>query len=83
MSIRRTSALLVTRRNLTALLVASPLAAQVTSKHPPQGAPAPPQPPATPQDRLQKAYADVRSIGDQLSKIELPVSLEPAYTFRA
>ncbi|MBV9500169.1 MAG: hypothetical protein JO138_12420 [Acidobacteriaceae bacterium] len=73
----------LTRREWTALAFTAPIAAQVTSKIPPQGAPAPPQPPATPQQRLQKAYDEVRSTRDKLSKIDLPMSIEPAFGFRA
>ncbi len=73
----------LTRRQWTALALASPVIAQVTSKNPPQGAPAPPQPPATPQERRQKAFADIRSAGERLSKVELPMNIEPAFAFRA
>ena len=55
----------MTRREWTLLLAAVPAMAQVTSKVPPQGAPAPPQPPATPEERLKKAYADVRGISER------------------
>ena len=72
----------ITRRQLAQLTAALPLAAQVTSTVPPQGAPAPAAPPATPQERLQKAYADVRKVSDQLAKLEVPASLEPAFAFR-
>ncbi len=72
----------MTRRQWTALIAAAPIAAQVTSKVPPQGAPAPPQPPATPEQKLQKAYADIRALSDRLSKMELPMNLEPAFAFR-
>ncbi len=72
----------LTRREWTALLGAVPLIGQVTSKTPPQGAPAPPQPPATPEQKLQKAYADVHEVSDRLSKIEVPMNIEPAFAFR-
>ncbi len=72
----------LTRREWTALMAAAPLAAQVTSKVPPQGAPAPPNPAATAQEKLQKAYADIRSLSDRLSKMEVPMDLEPAFAFR-
>ena len=65
------------------LVAAAPVAAQVTSKVPPQGVPAPAQPAATPEQRLQKAYADIRTLSDKLSKIEVPMDLEPAFLFRA
>jgi len=73
----------LTRRQWTALALASPAVAQITSTKPPEGAPAPPQPPATPEERAQKAHADIRSTSDRLSKIELPMNLEPAFVFRA
>ena len=74
---------LMTRRKWTAWLMATPLAAQVTSTAPPTGVPAPPKPPATPEQRMQKAYADVRKVSDQLSKIEVPMNVEPAFSFQA
>ncbi len=55
---------------------------QVTSKIPPQGAPAAAQPAATPQQKLQKAYSDVQKVSDRLSKIEVPMDVEPAFAFR-
>lgn len=82
MALRRTSPQRMTRRQIAALLAASPIAAQVTSTVPPQGAPAPPAPPATPQARMEKAYANVRKVSDRLSKLEVPTSLEPAFAFR-
>jgi hypothetical protein len=72
----------ITRRQMAALMAAAPLAAQVTSKVPPQGAPAPSQAAATPQEKLQKAYADIRAVSDRLSKMEVPIDLEPAFVFR-
>ncbi len=71
-----------TRRQWTALFGAIPLLGQVTSKTPPQGAPVPPQSPATPEQKLQKAYADVHQVSDRLSKIEVPMNVEPAFAFR-
>lgn len=79
MSLRRTHA--VTRRRAALLLAASPLAAQVVSKVPPQGAPAPAAP-ATPQQGLEKAHADVRKVSERLASLEVPTSLEPAFSFR-
>lgn len=69
-------------KRLVAALTAAPVLAQVTQKVPPQGAPSPPAAPATPEQRLQKAYADIRTVSDQLSKIEVPMDLEPAFAFR-
>jgi len=71
----------MTRREWT-LLIAAPALAQVTSRTSPQGAPAPPKPPATPEERLKKAYDDVRSVSDRLSKLELPMNIEPAFAFK-
>lgn len=82
MSARTTSGTRMTRREWTALLGATPLIAQVTQKTPPQGAPAPAPVSATPEQKLQKAYADVRQVSDRLSKIELPRNIEPAFAFR-
>jgi hypothetical protein len=86
MSDRRTGTSRSNRRDWTKRLVcalaAIPAAAQVTQKVPPQGAPAPPPQPATPEQRLQKAYADVHAVSDQLSKLEVPMNIEPAFAFR-
>jgi hypothetical protein len=72
----------LTRREWTALLGVAPLAAQVTSPStPPAGSPAPPKPPASPQERLAKAYAGVRDASNRLAKIEVPMDLEPAFSF--
>lgn len=79
----RKPSLLPTRRQCAALLTAAPLIAQVTQKVPPQGVPAPAPPTATPEQKLHKAYADVRDISDKLSKIEVPINLEPAFAFRS
>lgn len=68
---------------LTAALGAAPALAQVTSKTPPQGAPAPAQPAATPAQKLQKAYSDVHDVSVRLSQIEIPMDVEPAFSFRA
>jgi len=69
----------LTRRQWTAALAATvaaaPLAGQSTSRVPPQAAPAP-------EDKLQKAYADVRQLSDTLAKIEVPMNVEPAFAFK-
>jgi hypothetical protein len=72
-----------TRRQFAVLSMALPAAAQVTSKVPPQGAPAPASAAATPAQKLEKAFADVRKTSAGLAKIELPMDLEPAFSFRA
>lgn len=73
----------MTRRRWAALISAAPLAAQVTTSKPPVGAPASTEPAATPEARMQKAYSDIRQVSDTLSKIEVPMSVEPAFSFRA
>ena len=74
----------MTRRDWTALLgvSASPLLAQVTQKIPPQGAPAPAAPAATPQQRFQKALDEVRQVSQRLAQLEVPMNIEPAFAFR-
>lgn len=82
----------ITRREWTASLTkmtaaaaiasGAPVAGQVTSKTPPLGAPAPGPAAATPQQKLEKAYADVRATSERLAKIEVPMDLEPAFAFR-
>jgi hypothetical protein len=72
----------LTRRYVAAMLAATPLLAQVTQKTPPQGAPAPAPPNATPAQKLQKASADVRQVSDRLAQMEVPMDVEPAFAFR-
>jgi hypothetical protein len=72
----------MTRRQWTALLAAAPVTAQVTSKTSPQGSPAPPPPGATAEQKRQKAFADVRKVSERLSQIEVPMNIEPAFSFR-
>ena len=72
----------MTRRKWTVLLAAAPVVAQVTSTKPPVGAPAPAKPAATPEERLAKANADVRQASDRLAQIEVPMNVEPAFSFR-
>jgi hypothetical protein len=72
---------------MAALLTATPLAAQVaspptTQKTPPIGAPTPAPPSATPDQKLQKAHDDVHRISDRLSKLEVPMNVEPAFAFK-
>lgn len=86
MSSRPASTRMTRRRwttGLAAVIGAAPVMAQVTSKTPPQGAPAPAQPAATPEQKLQKAYADVHEVSVRLSQIEVPMDVEPAFAFRA
>ncbi|HEX3684697.1 MAG TPA: hypothetical protein VHU83_19320 [Bryobacteraceae bacterium] len=79
---RRASSPRITRRHAAALLGASPLLAQVTPKTPPQAAPVPAPPGATPEQKLQKAFADIHQVSDRLAQIELPMNVEPAFAFR-
>lgn len=72
----------MTRRQVAALLGASPLLAQVTQKIPPQAAPAPAPPNATPEQKVEKALADVHEASARLAQIELPMNIEPAFAFR-
>ena len=69
-------------KGLAGALGVAPALTQVTQKVPPTGVPAPPAP-ATPEQRLQKAYADVHAVSVQLSQIEVPMNIEPAFAFRA
>jgi hypothetical protein len=71
----------MTRRQWTALVGAAPLVAQVTSK-PPQGAPAPAPASASAEEKLKKAYSDVRGVSHRLSKLEVPMDIEPAFAFK-
>jgi len=66
-----------------ASVLATAATAQVTSKKPPQGAPAPAPPNATPEQKLQKAYSDVKKLSDRLAQIEIPMDVEPAFAFHA
>lgn len=77
----------ISRRRVAAFLAATPLAAQVaspptTQKTPPLGTPTPAPPAATPEEKLQKAYDDVRRISERLSKLEVPMNVEPAFAFK-
>jgi hypothetical protein len=72
----------MTRRQLAALLGASPLLAQATQKTPPQAVPTPAPPNATPEQKRQKAMADVHQASSRLAQIELPMDIEPAFAFR-
>ena len=66
-----------TRRKFAALAAAAPLAAQSVPQTP-QTAPAPP-----PDPELQEALATVRSVSKHLSRIEVPMALEPAFSLHA
>lgn len=72
----------MTRRQWAALAAASPVLAQVTQKTPPEGAPKPAAPAATPEERRHKAMADVKNVSDRLAQLEVPMNVEPAFAFR-
>jgi hypothetical protein len=66
----------MTRRQIAMALTAVPALAQTT---PPSTATGPaPQPVSS----LEKAQGDVREVSERLRKIEIPMDLEPAFTFR-
>jgi hypothetical protein len=72
----------MSRRAWTALVGAAPLLGQVTQKTAPQGSPKPAPPAATPEQKIQKAMADVKQVSDRLAQLEVPMNLEPAFAFR-
>jgi hypothetical protein len=61
-----------------------PLAAQITPAPPPgpELAPTPAGQPLTPEAKLQKAFADVHEASQKLSKIDVPMTVEPAFSFK-
>jgi hypothetical protein len=67
----------VSRREWTAGLIAVPLVAQVASTPPKT----PPETAAEPAGK--SALDDVRQVGEKLAQIEVPMSVEPAFSFRA
>ena len=71
----------ISRRRWTALLALTPLAAQTTT--PPSGSPVPPKSPATPEQRMAKASEDIRRTSERLRNIEVPMNVEPAFSFKA
>lgn len=79
---REWAASLTTMTGAAVIASAVPAAAQVTSKTPPEGAPAPAAAAATPEQKLQKAYAEIRETSQRLAKIEVPMDVEPAFAFR-
>jgi hypothetical protein len=77
----------ISRRRVALLLSVSPLAAQVASppinqKTPPVGTPAAPAGAKDPVAKLQKAVEDVRQVSQMLSKLEVPMDVEPAFQFK-
>jgi hypothetical protein len=71
-----------TRRECASFLSAAPLLAQVAQKTPPQGAPSPAPPAATPEQKRQKAFADIHDVSARLAQMEVPMNVEPAFAFR-
>jgi len=63
------------RRQWVVLLGTTPLLAQTAVQSP--------VPPATPEQRAEKAKSDVRQASGKLAAIELPMNIEPAFRFRA
>lgn len=65
-----------TRREIAALLVVAPIAAQTA---------APPSQPSTgaPGNSLQKAFQDVAGSGEKLRAISIPMDVAPAFVFKA
>ena len=73
----------LTRREWAAAMAATPALAQVVDrKNPPEAAPTPPPPNATPQQRAAKAVSDVKQVSDALAAVEVPMSVQPAFVFR-
>jgi hypothetical protein len=62
------------------LFTSIPLFAQAP---PPQAAPIPAPSTATPEQKMQKAIADVRGVSERLAQADVPIDVEPAFTFRA
>ena len=72
----------VTRRNWAALIAVAPLVAQVSTI--PQNPPPLAAPEAgTPEQRVAKAVEDVRKVSNRLMQTEVPMSVEPAFHFKA
>jgi hypothetical protein len=72
----------LSRRQLAALFTATPALAQVSSTVPPQGAPKPAPPSASPEQKVEKALDDIRTTSRRLAAIELPMNVEPAFAFK-
>ena len=80
----------ITRRNWATIIATAPAfflpvllaGAQPPATVPPEGVPAAPSAALTPQQKLQKAYADVHQASMRLSQIEIPMDVEPAFSFK-
>lgn len=64
----------LTRRELVSTVTAAAALAQT----PPQK-----QAPTTPEAELQKARSDVKSRATLLARLDVPMAVEPAFSFRA
>ena len=69
----------LTRREWTAVLGAAPLATPFALQAAQTAATPEPIAPTS----LEKAVADVRQVSDRLSKLEVPMNVEPAFSFKA
>jgi hypothetical protein len=67
----------LSRRELAALLAAVPLSAQ-SNTPPPEKSTAAPAP-----ANVHQAADEVRRIGEELRGIDVPMSMEPAFSFKA
>ncbi len=66
----------LTRRNLAALVAAMPLMAQVSTT--------PPNPtPLSAAPNAAKAADDVRKVSERLAQSDVPMDVEPAFSFHA
>jgi hypothetical protein len=70
----------VSRRAWTLLFTALPVFAQAP---PPQPAPVAAPSTDTPEQKMQKAIADVRSVSERLAQTDVPMDIEPAFIFHA
>jgi hypothetical protein len=61
----------LSRRAWTLLFTSIPLLAQAPSTA------------DTPEQKMQKASADVRAVSERLSQTDVPMDVEPAFTFHA
>ena len=81
------SALRLTRRRWTSLLALMPavmrVSAQVTTTVPPAGVPKPAPAAAPVQQAERKAFDEIRQTSERLAAIEVPMNVEPAFSFRA
>jgi hypothetical protein len=72
----------MTRRSWATALAAAPLVAKVASPAQ-QTAPVPAPAAGTVDQQRKKAIDEVRKASERLAQTELPLSMEPAFSFRA